>query len=385
MPSDDLAELRAELGQVDEAIRRSIAERLAIARRIGRAKRRAGLPIRVASVERAVVARWQDGLERLKIPPERAELLARWLVEEATRIQEDEGPRREVAPRNVLIVGGAGAIGRWLSHYARVMGHRVRVVDPRRDPKGTSGAPRRITLAKGAEWADLIAVAVPIDVAPGVYDELARLGARGVVFDLLSVKAPLRPAIRRARTRGLRVTSVHPLFGPNVRPLAGHTVLVLDCGDPDANESAVELFRPSSLRVTVLPITVHDRWMSDLQALPRIVSLLFTEALSQSPAAPAELAGAETPSFRRQSSAARAVAHENPELSFGLVHLNPHTKEVLRRVAKALERLRSAVDRSDRREHARLLERAGHALAGRRGPGRRTRGSSAGTRPARRS
>jgi len=354
MAPDELDRLRARLALVDRRLRSDVARRLALAREIGAAKRRGDLPIRSPTVERAVVGHWQDGLEELGIPPDRAVVLARWLVEEAIRVQEEGGPRRPVAPRKVLIVGGAGAMGRWFGGFARAMGHRVRVLDPKHRPG--LGAPRERTLARGAAWADVVVVATPPDVASQIYERLWKTGTRAVIFDIASVKAPLRASLRRGIALGYHVTSVHPLFGPRVRPLAGNVLLVLDCGDPAATSLARELFRPSALSIAELPLRSHDPLMADLQALPRLVNLLFASALDRGSRTAAR-ARTETPSFRRQAEVTRSVLAERPDLSLAVIAQNPGSRAVLDRLEHGLGELRRTVERPDLPRYSRLLAR----------------------------
>jgi chorismate mutase / prephenate dehydrogenase len=355
MPADDLDRLRARLARVDSRLRADVGERLALARRIGAAKRRNNLPIRAPTVERAVVGRWQDGLEDLGIPPDRAIVLARWLVDEAIRVQEEGGPRQPVVPRNILIVGGAGAMGQWLAGFARVMGHRVRILDTNR--RARSDAPRETSLPRGAAWADVIVVSTPIEAAPRVYADLWKTGTRAVVFDILSVKAPLLASLRRGIALGYHVASVHPLFGPKVRPLSGHNLLVLDCGDATATAVARELFRPSSLSVAVLPLEAHDVLMADLQALPRFVNLLFTSALTRAGRRRQEIARTETPSFRRQAEVARVVLAENPELSLALIAQNRGSAEILERLEHGLRELQRTIRTPNLRRYRTTLAR----------------------------
>jgi chorismate mutase / prephenate dehydrogenase len=355
MAPDELDRLRARLARVDARLRASVGERIALARRIGAAKRRADLPIRAPTVERAVVGRWQDGLEDMGIPPDRALVLARWLVDEAIRVQEEGGPRRPVAPRKVLIIGGAGAMGQWLAGFARVMGHSVRILDPKRGVR--TEAPRETTLARGAAWADVIVVATPMEIAPKIYAALWKTRTRAVVFDILSVKAPLLPSLRRGLALGFHVSSVHPLFGPKVRPLSGHNLLVLDCGDSMATNVAREMFLPSSLSVAVLPLDAHDVLMADLQALPRFVNLLFSSALTRAGRRRQEIARTETPSFRRQAEVARVVLSENPELSLALIAQNPGSRAILDRLEHGLVELRRTIRDPDLSSYRATLAR----------------------------
>jgi chorismate mutase / prephenate dehydrogenase len=352
---DELDRLRARLARVDTRLRADVAERLALARQIGAAKRRKNLAIRVPTVERAVVGRWQDGLEELGIPPDRAIVLARWLVDEAIRVQEEWGPRQPVAPRRILIVGGAGAMGQWMCGFARLMGHRVRILDPKRGAR--LNAPRETSLARGAAWAEVIVVATPIEAAPRVYAELWKTGTRAVVFDILSVKAPLLASLRRGIALGYHVSSVHPLFGPKVRPLSGHNLLVLDCGDGAATTLARDLFRPSSLSIAVLPLEAHDVLMADLQVLPRVVNLLFASALTGAGRRRQEIARTETPSFRRQAEVARIVLAENPALSLSLIAQNRGSPEILDRLEHGLRELQRTIRTPNLRRYRATLSR----------------------------
>ncbi len=284
MAADELESLRAGLARTDEEIRRGISRRLDLARRIGQAKARQRIPIRNRAVERTVVERWRTALGQMGVAPTRAEALAHWLVEEAVRVQEERlpRPRHLRRPRHVLVIGGAGSMGAWVVNYLRQQGHRVEIYDPAAPAAGPGGARVRRDLAPAAREAEVILVSTPMRVAPSVYRRLERSGTRAAVVDLLSVKAPLRRWLAPRGARVLAVASVHPMFGPSARTLAGRNLLLLDCGDPRALRRAAELFPSRPLQVTRLPWEEHDPLMADLQALPRVISLLMVAALARS-------------------------------------------------------------------------------------------------------
>lgn len=363
MVDRSLARLRISLRRTDRQIEEAVERRLGIARRIGETKRSRGLPVRDYAVERQVVGRWRDSMEAIGVPPERGEVLARWLVEEAVRVEEQVGEASEGRPRtaDILVIGGAGAMGRWLAEFFRAGGHRVGVFDPR----ATEGdfTPLRVEhdLPKAARSADVIVVATPMRVAPAIYRDLWKTRTRATIFDILSIKAPLFRAIRSGRRAGFHITSVHPLFGPATRTLSGRNLLVLDCGDEAANRAAEELFRPSSVSLHRLPIEAHDALMADVLALPHAVSLLFSLALIRAGHTPGDLARAAPTSFARQAEVARLVTGENPELSYDIQALNPASEALFDRLGDALRTLRGIVHRGDQVEYDRMV-RAAHAL-----------------------
>ena len=363
MAETPLSRLRASLNGADAQIQAAIARRLEIARRIGRAKRARGLPVRDYAVERHVVGRWRAAMEGMGVPPERGEALARWLVEEAVRVQEQvgEAPEHRRKSADILVIGGAGSMGRWMVEFFRAGGHRVAVSDPR--------APHRLPvefrpasdLGDAARAADVIVVATPMRVAPTVYRDLWKTRTRATIFDILSIKAPLLRAIRHGRTAGFHLTSVHPLFGPTTRTLSGRNLLILDCGDPQANRVAEDLFRASSLSVHRLPIERHDPLMADVLALPHATSLLFSLALVRAGHATGDLARAAPTSFSRQAEVARVVTGENPQLSYDIQALNPISEALFERMAEALETVRHVVRSGDQDGYNRLVGEA-HAL-----------------------
>ncbi len=363
MPERQLARLRAALRRTDRQIGAAVERRLLIAREIGETKRGRGLPVRDYAVERQVVARWRSAMEEIGVPPERGEELARWLVEEAVRVEErvGEAPEDRRKAADILVIGGAGSMGRWLAEFFLAGGHRVGVCDPRASEGIRPEFRVETDLSRAARQADVIVVATPMRAAPAVYRELWRTGTRATIFDILSIKAPLLPTIRRGRKAGFHLTSVHPLFGPTARTLSGRNLLVLDCGDASANRVAERLFRASSLSVHRLPIGDHDALMAEVLALPHATSLLFTLALVRAGHAPGNLARAAPTSFARQAEVAWVVTGENPQLSYDIQALNPVSEALFDRMADALETLRAIVRRGDQAGYRELV-REGHAV-----------------------
>ena len=260
-----------------------------------------------------------------RVAPERAEQLARWLVEESVRVQEELGEVSRVRKTgsNILVVGGAGAMGRWLSDFFRSGGHEVAIFDPK--ARKGSDSPYRVhrRLGPAVRWADIIVVATPMGSTKAVYRSITDAGGEAILVDILSIKAPILPEMRRARERGWSVSSVHPLFGPSTRTLSGRNLLVLDCGDREANVAVTDLFRRSSLTITELPIEEHDELMGTVLGLPHVVSLLFSTAATRAGRTGGELAKLSPTSFLREAEVARVVSNENPQLAFDIQSLNP--------------------------------------------------------------
>ncbi len=358
MTGRELAELRAEVARTDERIVREAAHRLELVRRIGRLKAREQLPLRDYPLEAEVVARWVRGLGPSGVPADRAEALVRWFLEESVAAQESLlGPETAAGRgRETVIVGGLGQMGGWLSEYLATAGCRVGVVDSREPPERYPYEVHR-NLARAAADAEFVIVATPMRRAPGVYRELLATETEATIFDILSVKSPIVPWIRRGLERGYHLASAHPLFGPGTRSVFGRNLLVLDCGDAAATTAVERLFAGSSLRLRRFPLEAHDRLMADVLGLPHLVALLFARALEAGGAAPEALGGAASTSFRRIAEVARLVTAENPELVADIQLLNPASASVLDRLEAGLAELRKVLAEGRPQAYAGALER----------------------------
>ena len=353
--------LRSDVARIDAELVRLIAHRLDRARAIGRVKAAAGLPIRNRRVERAVVGRWKDGLEAAGVPRARAEEIARWLLEEAIRAQErGRAAPKDGRPRRVVVVGGAGRFGRWLAEFLVARGHAVSILDPARRtlPKGTRRVRDRRTALSNAEF---VFLATPIRSTPGIYPTIDRAAPTAIVVDLLSVKAPVVPMIDRRRRAGRPVASVHPLFSPDPLTLGGLTVLVLDCGDAPSARATAALFRPSPLKLVRIPIARHDPLVAELQVLPRLVSLLFSEG--HDPRSGGRGVN-PPPSYRRQAAVARRSSAEGAALWADMLLGNPATPKLLRRLRVSLDRIHRRIERGDDRALVARRDRLAERLRG---------------------
>jgi chorismate mutase len=88
---EDEDRLRREVDRLDREIVRLLAQRLVLAVEIGRAKARAGRPIRSLQREAEVLAEVRKAAEGLDLDPDVAERVFRVVLEESTRRQEAEG------------------------------------------------------------------------------------------------------------------------------------------------------------------------------------------------------------------------------------------------------------------------------------------------------
>ncbi|HYV08641.1 MAG TPA: prephenate dehydrogenase/arogenate dehydrogenase family protein, partial [Thermoplasmata archaeon] len=229
--------MREEIADVDREIVGLVARRLHLAAQVGVEKHLLQKPVRDEEAEDLVHTRFLSECAARDIRATFAEGLAGLLIDESIRRQEAV---RTPASRHqrILVVGGAGQMGRWLCRYFRSRGFEVVVNDP---AGPLEGFPFEPDLRRAVHEADVVAVSVPMSVSADVLRTIAEMKPKALVFDIASLKAPVEDPLRSMGRAGLRVTSVHPMFGPNLWPLSSGNIIFSDCGNAVAVLEAKEL------------------------------------------------------------------------------------------------------------------------------------------------
>lgn len=353
---DELAALRAKLDRIDRALIEHAAERQRTVMEIGRIKQSVGRPLRDFGREREVLDGVRAHAERSGLDPDVAETLLIALIDASLTRQEAD--RVALAARGggrrALVIGGAGRMGQWLARFLDGQGFEVTIADPSctNDRQSCVSDWRTAPLD-----VDVIVVAAPIAASARILEALSAIGPPGLVFDVASIKSPLAAALAGAAAAGLNVCSIHPMFGPDTRLLAGRHIVFVDCGSTEAVAQARALFEDTMAICVDVEMDAHDRLMAWVLGMSHALNIAFASALADSGVDIDALAGISSTTFRRQLEIATNVASENPELYFEIQRMNPHEPRVLDQLDRAMTRLREAVSGGDADAFVRLMQR----------------------------
>nr|HEX4316564.1 prephenate dehydrogenase/arogenate dehydrogenase family protein [Kofleriaceae bacterium] len=359
-PRTRLDPLRAELGQIDRDILALVAKRQAVAQRIGAVKRDIGMPTRDYRQERDVVERARAAAVAAGLSPQLGEELVLALIRGSLTVQERDtvAASHEGSGRRALVIGGAGHMGRWFARYLSAQGFAVQTADPAGD--ATYRSYTEATLDH-----ELIVIAAPMPATADILHALAKRPPAGIVFDVGSLKSPLRAGLHALRDAGGNVCSVHPMFGPDTELLSGRHVIVVDLGCEAANAAARALFEPTMATLVDMDLESHDRLIAYVLGLSHALNIAFFTALADSGEAAPRLATLSSTTFDAQLGVAGKVAGENPDLYFEIQTLNDYGTESIAALLYAVERLRSVVRAGDRDGFRALMTRGRDYLAAR--------------------
>lgn len=363
---EELAALRKKLDGVDQALVERLAERQEIVAAIGALKEAEGRPLRDFAREREVLQGVRVRAAGIGLDPDTAEAVLRTLIRASLERQE----RARVAHSSVgsgkraLVLGGAGKMGRWFADFLDAQGYGVEISDP-------AGPVEGYELHPGEAWEttlpkhELVVVAAPLAVSNRILHRLAELAPPGLVFDVGSLKSPLRSGLRALAEAGCRVTSVHPMFGPDTKLLSGKHVLFCDAGNPEATREARALFAPTMAELVEMSLDEHDRLVAYVLGLSHALNIAFFTALARSGEAAPALARLSSTTFDAQLEVASRVAAENPRLYFEIQSLNDHGEAALQALVEAVDAVVTRVREGDEAGFVELMEGGRRYLASR--------------------
>lgn len=348
---DELSELRDEIASIDAEIIRLAAQRTSVAARLGDLKRQEGRPLRDFAHEKEVVGRARRFAAEAGMTESLAENLMLELIESSLTIQEQGQVKASSkgSGRTALVIGGAGRMGSWFVRFLSSQGFDVEVADP---ASGHGFSDWRET---GRSY-DVNVVAAPLETTARILDQMVADPPSGLVFDIGSLKTPLRAGLGALAESGVAVTSVHPMFGPATQLLSGRHVVVVDLGDREATNAARELFAPTMASIVEMDLDSHDRLIAYILGLSHALNVAFFTALAESGEEAVKLASLSSTTFDRQLAVASQVAGENPHLYFEIQSLNDYGTEPLEALANAVEKIRLMVDTEDGEGFASMME-----------------------------
>jgi prephenate dehydrogenase len=139
-------------------------------------------------------------------------------------------------------------------------------------------APSNVEAARGS---GIVVLATPTNVTPKVIKEILPVLRRNALLcDLSATKSAVMPALRSAQQRGIKVASIHPMFGPLAHGIRGRRILVArtERGTHDYR-TVKRLFRGA--RIHLVDQSIHDKQMALTLGLPHLLNMAFAMTVSR--------------------------------------------------------------------------------------------------------
>lgn len=360
----NLDELRSNLSSVDLRLIELIAERQRLVGEIGKSKQSTGRATRDFEREKDVLEMARRKAVALSVDPNLAEEVMRALIRSSLTSQERD---RVVAEgkgngRQVLVIGGAGKMGGWFVDFFASQGFVTTIADP-----SVGNGPNRFSdwMEAGVDY-DVIVVAAPLAVSGQILSDLADRNPPGLIFDIGSLKTPLREGLEKLRDAGCNVASLHPMFGPETELLSGRHLVFVDAGSREATAAARELFSATMVEELGMDLDDHDRLIAYVLGLSHALNIAFFTALADSGEAAPKLAKLSSTTFDAQLLVSALVAQDNPYLYFEIQNLNKFGLAPLDALCESTEKIRQLVAAGDEAGFVNLMKKGRDYLETRR-------------------
>lgn len=249
----------------------------------------------------------------------------------------------------VAIIGGAGKMGTWFARYFLEHGHEVIISDVRMEKAREVAKQMRVKLSENnilaVKEANLILVSTPIEVTPRVLTEIMPEVDRGaVIVEIASLKSKILPALKEAAARGIRVLSLHPLFGSGAQRLSGEKIALVPVVDPMVEKELAERIFPEA---TIIPVdyNLHDRVMALTLTLTHFMNIIFASVISEEDIDVLKRLGGTT--FTLQYILSGAVMNEDPSLYASIQMGNEYAITYLDKMIKKAVSLRNIIESRD--------------------------------------
>ena len=359
----NLRELRTALTAIDRQIVELIADRQRVVDDIGKAKQGTGKATRDYEREKDVLDMARLHAGSLGVDPNLAEEILTALIRASLAHQERSRVAAEAAGdgRRALIIGGAGKMGGWFVDYFSSQGFLTVIADT-----GVTPGPGRCRdwRQAGIDY-DVIVVAAPMAASGEILADLAELEPTGLVFDIGSLKSPLKSGLAALRDAGCQVASLHPMYGPDTELLSGRHMIFVDAGCPEATAAANALFSATMVEQLDMSLDDHDRLIAYVLGLSHALNIAFFTALAESGEAAPRLAKLSSTTFDAQLLVSGAVARDNPRMYFEIQHLNDFGIDPLDALCESAARIREVVASGDEAAFVDLMQKGREYLAAR--------------------
>ena len=327
-------EIRKNIREIDEEILNLIQKRSVAASSMGQLKAAQMLPLRVLDVEKVVMERYLSKAAETGISEEGLYEIVRVLLRESVEIQA-KIPRPSIS-KKILVIGGAGNMGRWMCDYFASRGHDVRVYDINKN----EAYPNEVSIEEASHQVDVIVISSPIETIADILNVIIASKTQALIFDIASIKSPFVELFQTMAGQGVHICSVHPMFGSRANGITDRNVILCDCGNASAVCAAETLFEGAN--ITKIDAAKHDELMAYVLGLSHALNIVFNATLMKS-GVPFELfSSVSSTTFHKQSELSIDVACDNAELYYMIQKENPHNAHVFEDLKQLISELRES-------------------------------------------
>jgi len=252
-------------------------------------------------------------------------------------------------------------MGGWFATFLKENGYKVTVYDSNERAAKVLSRKERLQFVddpnRAAIEAQLIILATPTRVTKRLLEQI-QINARSnaSIVEISSIKTPIESTILKLQKRGTPILSIHPMFGPGARTIAGRVVLTSVI--PTNNRAAqqfLSILKKNGAKLIQCSLKDHDKLVSIILALPHFINMVFVNSLMALSVDPNRIRTLAGTTFKLQLLIAEAIYQEGKENVLSILVDNAHSLSTLKKLAQETASLLDIIENRRTRALVRSL------------------------------
>jgi chorismate mutase/prephenate dehydrogenase len=239
---------------------------------------------------------------------------------------------------SISIVGGTGRMGMLLANILKDKVETIHIVS--RDVGRAQDAAKQLNVSclplEEAHQSNIVIVSVPIQETVKICKTIGqKMHEHTLLVELASIKTGITETIKNSIPNSVEFLSLHPLFGPQVKDIAGKRLIAIKPASGSLTTEFLEMLEECGAVIKKATVEEHDLAMASIQVLHHFALITFSSALSRFTEANG-LSEYITESLEKTLQNIQNI-NENWETIYDIQSLNPNAqkaREILAEVAR---------------------------------------------------
>jgi chorismate mutase/prephenate dehydrogenase len=310
-----LSELRVDIDAVDAQLIELLKKRNALTTQVGKVKSQTGMPIYDPQREAELIANKRQLAIEHELSPDLVEDILRRMIRESYHTQHAKYMCVNPSINKVVVIGGKGALGSLFEKSS----YQVATLE-----KEDWANAKQIF-----DGADLVIVAVPINITCDVILSIKHLPENCILADITSIKvSPLKAMLD---VHSGPVVGLHPMFGPDSPGMIKQVVVVCDGREPRKYSWLVEQMKTWGAVIHNTSSREHDQAMAFIQVMRHFSTFVYGQHLKEENPDLVDLLMFSSPIYRLELAMVGRLFAQPPSLYADIIFNDLDNLDLLKR------------------------------------------------------
>ncbi len=252
----------------------------------------------------------------------------------------------------IAVIGGTKGLGKWIASFLSNKGFNV-VITGRNVTTGESvskklGVDYTQDNIQAASTADVVIIAIPIDITPKIIQGIAPEMKEGsLLLDVTSVKMEPSSVMQEYAAPGVEVLPTHPMFGPRIRSLDGQVVVLTPVKTGQWYDKVYKFLESENSKVIVTTPEIHDRMMSIVQGLTHFAYISIASTIEKLDIDVKESRKFASPIYNLMLDTIARITAQNPYLVYSIQTKNSFINEAHETFLETFVELKDMISKED--------------------------------------